>query len=104
MNTAWIVITAILSVAVLYVLLPLVVHTFLRYRTRKLLRCPETGSEAEVGVDASRAALTSAFGRPLLRVMNCSLWPERKECAQACLGVPQQEMQESLPPAAHRRS
>jgi len=85
MSNPWTLITAILALAALYVLLPRVADTFLRYRTSKVLRCPETGGKAEVGIDASRAAFTSAFGEPLLRAKQCSLWPERKGCGQGCL-------------------
>ncbi len=85
MSAPWVVIAAIIAVAVCYVLLPVVADTFRRFRAKRSLRCPETGREAEVGIDAGRAALTSAFGRALLRVKNCSLWPERKECAQDCV-------------------
>ena len=58
MNAPWVVIAAIIAVAVCYVLLPVVADTFRRFRTKKSLRCPETGREAEVGIDAGRAALT----------------------------------------------
>ena len=85
MESPWILLTAIVAAAVVYVLLPVVGDTFRRYRGSKVLRCPETGKDAEVGIDASRAALTSAFGHPLLRVKNCSLWPERKDCGQDCM-------------------
>jgi hypothetical protein len=87
MNHPWIVALAILALALLYVLTPLVADTFRRFRSPRLLRCPETGGKAEVGVDASRAALTSAFGRPLLRVKSCSLWPGKQQCKQDCLTV-----------------
>lgn len=87
MESPWILVAAILAAAVVYVLLPVVGDTFRRYRVSKVLRCPETGKEAEVGIDASRAALTSAVGHPLLRVKNCSLWPERKDCGQDCLAL-----------------
>ena len=87
MNHPWIVVVAILAVALLYVLTPLVADTFRRFRSPRLLSCPETGGRANVGVDASRAALTSAFGRPLLRVKSCSLWPEKEQCKQDCLTV-----------------
>lgn len=85
MESPWIVVIAILAVAAVYVLLPLVGDTFRRYRRSRILRCPETGKEAEVGIDAPRAAVTSAFGHPLLRVKSCSLWPERRDCRQKCL-------------------
>ena len=85
MSAPWIVIAAIVAVAVCYVLLPVVADTFRRFRGKKSVTCPETGRQAEMGIDAGRAAWTSAFGRALLRVKNCSLWPERKGCEQDCV-------------------
>ncbi len=85
MSHPWIVLVAVLAVACLYVLLPLVADTFRRFRSPRMLRCPETSGPAEVGIDAPRAAVTSAFGQPLLRVKSCSLWPERDQCKQHCL-------------------
>jgi hypothetical protein len=85
MNHPWIVLVAVLAVALLYVLMPLVADTFRRFRSPRVLTCPETGGKAEVAVDASRAALTSAFGQPLLRARSCSLWPEKEYCKQECL-------------------
>ena len=85
MSHPWIVLVAVLAVALLYVLMPLVADSFRRFRTPRALRCPETGATAQVGIDASRAALSSAFGQPLLRVKNCTLWPERDRCDQHCL-------------------
>jgi len=82
------VIAAILGAAVLYVLLPVGLHTFRRFRKRRVVGCPETGRDAEVGVDAIRAALGSTLGRRrILSVRECSLWPERKDCPQSCLPV-----------------
>ncbi|MBI3990325.1 MAG: hypothetical protein HY347_12000 [candidate division NC10 bacterium] len=101
MSTPWIVVAAVVALGVLYVLLPVVAQTFLRYRRTKVLRCPEAGKEAEVGIDAARAAYTSAFGQPQLQVEDCSLWPERKDCGQDCLGLPETEMQEVRQPQAH---
>lgn len=101
MSVPWIVVASIFAVAVLCVLLPVVADTFRRFRSKRLLRCPETGGEAEVGIDARQAALTSAFGRALLRVKICSLWPQRKECAQDCLRLPGAEAQGSQRPSVH---
>ncbi|MBI4611687.1 MAG: hypothetical protein HY726_22080 [Candidatus Rokubacteria bacterium] len=98
MNNPWFLLAAIVAVGVVYVLLPVVVATFLQYRAKRSLRCPEMGTNAEMTVDARRAALTSAVGRPLLRVKSCSLWPERNECRQTCLGLPAEEP-EPLRPA-----
>ena len=85
MSHPWIVLVAVLAVAFLYVLMPLVADTFRRFRRPRMLSCPETGGPAEVGIDASRAALSSAFGEPQLQVKSCSLWPERDRCKQHCL-------------------
>ena len=87
MENPWIVIASIVAVGVVYVLLPVIADTFRWYRATRILRCPETEKEAEVAIDASHAALTSAFGPPVLRVKNCSLWPEGKDCPQDCLAV-----------------
>jgi hypothetical protein len=89
MSDPGIVITAILALAALYVLLPRVGHVLARCRDARVLPCPETGAKAEISIDASRAAFTSAFGRPRLRAKQCSLWPERKGCAESCLRLPE---------------
>jgi hypothetical protein len=91
LSTPWIIVSSILALAVLYVLLPLVAETFRRFRGTRLLRCPVTGEEADVEVDAGRAALASAFGRVLVRIKGCTLWPERKDCAQDCARLPEIE-------------
>ncbi len=92
MSDPGIVITAILALAALYVLLPRVGHVLGRYRDAQVVPCPETGAKAELVIDASRAAFTSAFGRPRLRAKQCSLWPERKGCAERCLRLPEVEI------------
>ena len=91
MPSPWTIIIGILALGALYVLLPVVLTTFLRYRGRKALTCPETGQTAEVGLDAARAAAGSAFGKLALRVKSCSLWPERAGCARRCLESSEKE-------------
>ena len=95
MSAPGIVLAAIVAVAMLYVVLPVVGEVFLRFRAKRGLRCPETGANAEVGLDARWAAFTSAFRHPILRVKNCSLWPERSGCEQGCLSHPEREKPES---------
>jgi len=85
MKAALITMAMVLALGGLYVLLPLVVHTFQRYRNKRVMTCPETGGLAEVDIDSRRAALTSAIGRPLLKVKNCTLWPKKKGCDEDCL-------------------
>ena len=93
MSSPGILIVVILAVGIVFVLVPLVIHTFARYRGSRVLACPETGEQVRLDLDASRAALTSALGRPRLRVSWCTLWPRRKSCAQACLASPEVEKQ-----------
>jgi hypothetical protein len=85
MTTGLILVLAITATAVFYVVLPVIAHAFTRYRRARALPCPETGNTALVQIEAGRAALTSAVGAPDLRVEDCSLWPARKDCAQACV-------------------
>jgi hypothetical protein len=75
----------IVLVGVVYVLLPVTGDAYVRFRGRRRLRCPETGTGADVQLDARHAALTAAFGDPAVRVARCSLWPERGGCARACV-------------------
>lgn len=92
MSSSWIIGPAIFTAVAIFVLLPIIsvvigfaVWTFRRYRASRVLRCPERGKGAEVALDAAGAALTSAVGQPCLRVKDCSLWSEDRECTQACL-------------------
>ena len=85
MNTPLITVAAIVILASLYVLFPVVLHTFQRWRHRRVLECPETKGLAEVDLDAPLAAFSAAFRRPHLRVRSCSVWPKRWGCAQACI-------------------
>ncbi len=85
MKTPLILAAAIIALGGLYVLLPLVIHTFQRYRNKRVMTCPETGSPAEINIDAQRAAFSSAFGRPLLKIKNGTLWPKKKGCDEDCI-------------------
>jgi len=85
MQTPWITVVAIVVLASLYVLFPLALHTFQRYRHKRVVECPETRGLAEIDIDAPRAAFSALFGRADLRVKNCSVWPKRWGCAQGCI-------------------
>lgn len=89
MANPWMVIAAVIGIGLVYVLVPHVSHTYARFKARRALRCPETGRPVEVGVDAGRAAVASAFGEPALRVKECTLWPEKSNCRQECVGAPE---------------
>ncbi len=85
MKTALITIAMVVALGGLYVLLPLMIHTFQRYRNKRVLTCPETEGLAEVDIDSRRAAFSSAFGRPLLKIKNCTLWPKKRGCDEDCI-------------------
>ncbi|MBI3015125.1 MAG: hypothetical protein HYY65_08730 [Candidatus Tectomicrobia bacterium] len=87
MKAPLLVAAAIVALGVLYVLVPVVIEVFLRFRARRMLRCPQTGTDAEVQLDARKAALTSAFGPEKTQVQDCSLWPEKEGCQQDCVKV-----------------
>jgi hypothetical protein len=78
-------IIAIAAVAILYFVAPLAVRTFMRYRGKRLITCPETRQPAGVDVDVKRATLSALTGSPELRLKSCSRWPERQDCGQECL-------------------
>jgi hypothetical protein len=83
------VIAAVVVAGILFVVLPWAFHVFARYRVPRDLPCPEAGGRGLVNVDATCAALTSAFGRPRLRARGCTLWPGRDGCAERCLRLPE---------------
>jgi hypothetical protein len=80
----WITLGAILALALVYVVVPVAGYVFARYRRARTVRCPETGTEARVQVDAAHAALSAVPGPPDLRVVDCSQWPERSGCERTC--------------------
>lgn len=96
----WTALTAIVTLAAVYVLLPVTGEVFFRLRRRRRLNCPETGAKVEMGVDARWAAFTAAFGQPRLRVRSCSLWPERSGCGRGCLSRFEEPRSEPLKPPA----
>jgi hypothetical protein len=85
MSAPWMLLLAIGATAILYVLLPVVADVFARYRKPRIVRCPETGTTAEIRIDARHAAATAVPGPPELRVAECSRWPAHDSCDQACL-------------------
>ena len=69
------------------VILALVVIAFVRYliegaSKKRLMRCPETGAVAFVGVEGISRRAGEA---PEIVVRSCEFWPARKDCAQQCL-------------------
>jgi len=85
MNGPWILLLAIAAIATFYVVVPIMAGVFASFRKPRALRCPETGGTAEVRIDGRHAAMTAIPGPPDLRVADCSRWPGRRGCDQACL-------------------
>jgi len=60
-------------------------RTYLKFRGKRLVSCPETHKPAAVRVAAGKAALEVTVGNHQLRLSECSRWPEREACGQECL-------------------
>ena len=76
---------AIIAFTILYFVVPLIIGTFVRYRGKRLVTCPETRQPAAVDIDLTHAALSAVTDSPDLRLKRCSHWPESQDCGQACL-------------------
>jgi hypothetical protein len=78
-----------ISVSILLVLFSLIVVRGLRWGWQflgdRLVTCPETKAPAAVRVDAAGAGIAAAFGEPHVWLRQCSRWPQRESCGQACL-------------------
>lgn len=62
-----------------------VVVTYLKFRGKRIVSCPENHLAAAVSVTAGKAALQAAIGEPHIRLSQCSRWPEKEGCGQECL-------------------
>jgi hypothetical protein len=89
MTTPFAVTIGVLAAGLLYVTVPGILEVLAKYRKRHTVRCPETGRETTVKIDVGHAARTSTYGRPDLRIAECSEWPERQDCDQDCLSRPE---------------
>jgi hypothetical protein len=85
MNGPLLLVVVIVATGLLFVVAPVVSDIYARYRNGKSLNCPEARATAEVTLNTHRAALAGAFGRPIVRVKSCSLWPGKKGCAEKCV-------------------
>ncbi|MFQ5649308.1 MAG: hypothetical protein ACE5IY_05145, partial [bacterium] len=65
--------------------LVLAIKGSLKYRGPMLVTCPETKQPAGVKVDRKFTAVNYMVGEQRLRLNQCTRWPERQECGQACL-------------------
>ena len=82
---AWVILIGIVVIAALFVVLPVAATAFSYYRRAWRLRCPAEGADAQIVIDAPRAAIGEALGRPWREITQCSLWPTLRLCKQECL-------------------
>jgi hypothetical protein len=61
------------------------VRTFVTYRGKRLVTCPETQKPEAVDIAAAEAGFGVFFNEPTVRLKDCSRWPERQNCGQDCL-------------------
>ena len=78
-------IIVVVGFAAVYFIVPPVVGTYLKYRGKRIVTCPETKESVAIDVDATHATFTAALGKPELRLKDCTRWPEREDCGQECL-------------------
>jgi hypothetical protein len=77
---AWLTVLARLARGQFYVFEPMAK----RYRSIKIVKCPETEQAAEILLNEYPSAMAKTKRQPSIR--NCSLWPRRRGCTQSCLG------------------
>jgi hypothetical protein len=85
MDHPFLVIAALIALSLIYVLGPVAMDAFARYRKTRRVLCPEETTSAEIKIDSQRASLTTVAGMERLRIRQCSLWPEKSGCGQSCL-------------------
>jgi len=79
------VVIAIVAAAAVLIGAWIFLKSYLRFRGVRLLACPENRKPAAVAVGPWHAAVTGWYGKPALAVRECSRWPERAGCDQACV-------------------
>ncbi len=85
-STILLVIASVVLVAGTFISLIMAARTYLKYRGKRLVTCPETRDPAAVHVNAGKAARDVLEGKHVrIHLDQCSCWPERKACGQECL-------------------
>ena len=83
---SWTLILAIAVLGLVYVVAPVALAGWYRFRRPLAVPCPEAHAEATIAISplSAMASEMRAPGRARFRVSRCSLWPGRAGCAQAC--------------------
>ena len=85
MNRLFALIAGVVTLGLYFVIAPVFVDTYRRYRNRKTIICPDTGEIVEVEIKALTAGLMALLGNQRARVKWCSQWPRKKGCAEGCV-------------------
>ena len=85
MNRLFLLIAGVSALGLYFVITPMVVSSYRRYRGHRTIICPETGRIAEVELKAGRAGLSSIFGESRARVKRCTQWPRNQGCTEECV-------------------
>ena len=84
-STILLVIVGLVLVAGVSMGLIMATRTYLKYRGKRLVTCPETRNPAAVHVNAGKAVVDVLGKHGRIRLDQCSHWPERERCGQECL-------------------
>ena len=84
----WAVLLALVVLALVFVVAPVGAATFAHWRRPWRLTCPRAGTEAQIKVATTRAAVAEVLGRGTPGIERCSLWPARLGCRVECLALP----------------
>ena len=84
--TGWTFAGILILTAAVYLLASGFVTTWMRFRGKRVITCPENELPAAVRVNALNAAKWTAIsGDTDLHLRSCSRWPEKADCGQECL-------------------
>lgn len=86
MKDPLIVLGAIMALGLVYVLFPIFLDGFARYRKARRIKCPVKHETTSIHLDAEWAAFTSLSGHTKLRVKSCPLKERVASCKEECLG------------------
>jgi len=78
---------AFLVITIAYIIHRVLVggRDYRKFFGKMVVKCPETHETVAVKVASGRAALASIVGREHVQLSNCTRWPEKADCDQACL-------------------
>ncbi|HUB02659.1 MAG TPA: DUF1761 domain-containing protein [Terriglobales bacterium] len=76
-------------------------HIYNEYRGTRTVNCPETHQPVTVRFNALRAAFTGLTRTPQLTLADCSRWPDRASCDQACIPDAAHALPDSHAASAH---